>query len=393
MSTYLTPYEFAATETLSRKLFRKKMLPVSEIDYNGRKIEFSKDYLQSMVDAFNGGAFDNVPLQLADSKNTHTNDPERYRGDVVAMDLNDDGLYITVAATDKGAEILSENPKLGISARIVNEYQRSDGKFYAAAVQHALATHDPRIPGLGSWENVDSFSNNGESDMIDLTGETYKKETPVPDFTKEETEALRALLAKADETDASVEDAELTDAELDALLAAVEADLESGADSDEDADVDVTDEADTKVDAKDETKVPAAAGAELSNQHNDSNVELSNQLKAQATELSRVRAELDEQRWATDRNVFVREYGLPPAVVDKAKSVLMGEGKTFNLANGDEVDAGAVMREVLTEVGKLTKMLDLGNEMGSGVDGSPEDVDTSAARSETTKAIRSQLSL
>lgn len=392
MSTYLTPYEFAATQTLSRKLFRKKMLPVSSIDYNGKTIEFSKEYLQTMVDAFNDGAFDNVPLQFADAKNTHTNDPERYRGDVVAMDLSDDGVYITVAATDKGAEVLSENPKLGISARIVNEYQRSDGKFYPAAVQHALATHDPRIAGLGAWESVDSYSNNGESDIMDFTGESYKKETTVPDFTKEETDALRALLAKADETDASAEDAELTDAELEALMAAVEADLASGEDSD-DANEDVTDEADTAVDAKDETKVPVGAGAELSNQHGDANVELSNQLKAQATELSRVRTELDDQRWKRESEMFTREYGLPPALVNLAKPSLKGDGHVTELSNGETVDHGAIMREVLTEFGKLAKMLDLSVEMGSSVEGSNEDADTAATRNEATKAIRSQLSL
>ena len=33
-----------------------------------------------------------------------------------------------------------------MSARIVEDYARSDGKFFTAAVQHVLGTLDPRIP-------------------------------------------------------------------------------------------------------------------------------------------------------------------------------------------------------------------------------------------------------
>jgi len=39
-----------------------------------------------------------------------------------------------------------------------------------------------------------------------------------------------------------------------------------------------------------------------------------------------------------------------------------------DLANGTAVDAGAIMRKVLTEFGKLGKLLDMGMEMGSPLD-------------------------
>lgn len=397
MATILTPLEFSATQTLERRLFRKKVLPIDSINYNGRTIDFTREYLEGIVNSFNNGAFDNVPLQFADADNGHTNAPERYHGDVVAMSLEDDGLYVTVAATPKGAEVLQENPRLGISARIVNGYERSDGKHYPAAMQHVLATHDPRIPGLGVWETVESFSNTTEDGIINLTAEKFgvktieTKDNSVAEkdeaLSADELTKLRALLADLEnpeepdaETDAEVdaeadeEDApELSDDELNELIAELEGETSSDeADSDEEAEV----------------EEPELAGASLSNENNDA-LELANQ---NALELSRVKAELADARWKTERSMFIREYGITPAILDLAAPVLKSEGQTVELSNGETSDASAVMRQVLTEVGKITQMLDLSNELGSGVEGE-EDLNAAAAakRDETTRAVREML--
>lgn len=89
--------------------------------------------------------------------------------------------------------------------------------------------------------------------------------------------------------------------------------------------------------------------------------------------------------------MFIREFGMPPAVIDMAAPVLKGTGHVIDLANGDKVDAGDTMRKVLTEIGKQFKLLDLGTEMGSSVEG---DVDTDAVRETrdaTTKAVRAMM--
>jgi hypothetical protein len=97
-----------------------------------------------------------VALQLAGADNRHTNDPERYAGEVIDAEATDDGLYITVKATDRGNQVLSTNPALGVSARIVEGYERSDGRYFPAAIQHVLATLDPRIPALGPWQTIEA---------------------------------------------------------------------------------------------------------------------------------------------------------------------------------------------------------------------------------------------
>ena len=386
MSIILTPMEFSGTVQLERRLFRKRVLPVDTIQYEGREIEFTPDYLQKMVQSFNDGAFDNVPLQFAADDNKHTNKIEQYRGDVVAMALEDDGLYVTVAATPNGAQWLKENPKVGISARIVNDYDRADGKHFDAAMQHALVTHDPRIPGLGPWSEVNSFSNSNDSDIIDLTGsefgkpdqeKTKEKSVPKKDnsLSEAELERLRSFLAELDEdveddSSADVDDSkddELTDEELAGLLEALDG------------------ESTAETDAKTE---PELADASLSNADNTA-LELANQ---HATELSRIRAELDDERWAVDRTRLMKDLGLPPAVLDMAKPLLKGSGHTIDLANNESVDAGKIMRDVLTEVGKQIKLLDLGNELGSEFEREP-DVSEEAAnrRDETTKAVRAMM--
>ena len=112
-----------------------------------------------------------MPLQFADAANTHTNDPERTRGWITGMELGPDGLYIQAELTPRGQRTLSENPYLGVSARIVEQYQRADGTFFPAAIQHVLGTLDPRIPGLGAWQQTDLA--NESAVVIDLSNLSF----------------------------------------------------------------------------------------------------------------------------------------------------------------------------------------------------------------------------
>lgn len=384
-SVILTPMEFTSTEQLSRQLFRKRVLPVDSIDYDGRKIDFTSAYMNTIVTAFNDGAFDNVPLQFADKNNSHTNEPEQYRGDVVGMSVEDDGLYVTVAATARGAKVLEENPKLGISARIINDYDRSDGKHYTAAVQHVLATHDPRITGLGPWSKVENYSNDNSAAILDLTGIEFpskkkktKKEKSVPDKDKlsnDELAQLRALLNELNSEEASDDapenvDDELTPEELEALIAVLDAD-------DEEAEP-------AAVEAEAEPEL-----VEASNDTANKALELANE---QATELSRVREELDTTKWENEREILMRKNGIPPKIVDLAAPLLKGSGHVLEFANGEKVDAGDIMRNVFTEVGKLVKILDLGNELGNSEGFEPDtSAEAAAKRDETTKAVKAMM--
>ncbi len=175
----LTPWlhQSAAIE-LGGQAWRKRLLPVGEINYQGRKLVFSRDYLEEIAAAFRKGAYDQVPFQLADAKNSHTNDPERFRGEVTDMTVEPDGLWVTVRTTEAGSKVLQMNPRLGVSARIVEDYPRADGVFFPAAIQHVLGTLDPRIPELGSWLPSAELANGGPVTLVDLSACEYAGEPP-----------------------------------------------------------------------------------------------------------------------------------------------------------------------------------------------------------------------
>jgi hypothetical protein len=179
-SALLTPFSTADAVELGNRLWRKKVLPVGDVEYKGRLLHFTRDYLGQLAQAFQNRAYDQVPFQLADAANTHTNDPERTRGEIESMELGDDGLYVTARVNEAGEQVLAANPKLGVSARIVEDYARSDGKHFPAAIQHVLGTLDPRIPGLGAWQAIEAASPEPDQ-VIDFSGASYPGEELSPD--------------------------------------------------------------------------------------------------------------------------------------------------------------------------------------------------------------------
>jgi hypothetical protein len=393
----LTPFTADPARQAGGK-WRKKLLPIGEINYKGRVLKFTRDYLAGLVKSFGERAYDQVPFQLADQTNTHTNDPERTRGQVTAMSLEPDGLWIEMDPTAAGNQVLATNPGLGVSARIVEGYDRSDGKFFPRAIQHVLGTLDPRIPGLGGWAAVEA-ANDAEV-TYDLSGErfTTRKEPGMPELTDEQNaklakllnldpDALAALVASMEPgtapTQAGLEGQEPgdgdgdEDAELDALAAQIEnmtpEELEA---------------LERELEAEDE---PEAVPAGLSNE-----AALALEL-AQATgdenarQLSVITAQLDSERWQNERQRLVAS-GTPPFIADLAQPLLEGGGHTVDLSNGKSVDAGQIMRRVLTEYAKIGQQLGIGVELGTPMDGGDDgDTEVTKAREDVVSRAKAQL--
>ena len=61
---------------LGNGMWRKRLLPVGSVEYKGRQLHFTRNYLAGLVDAFRDKAYDFCPVQIADSSNQHTNAPE-----------------------------------------------------------------------------------------------------------------------------------------------------------------------------------------------------------------------------------------------------------------------------------------------------------------------------
>jgi hypothetical protein len=154
-----------------RKLWRKQILPNDSINYQGRQIRFDTSYHKELVRNFRAGAYPQVPFQLADATNTHTNDPERTRGELVDLRAEPDGLYGYFALSDPS--LVLSNPKLGVSCRILEDYTREhDNRFFGRALQHVLGTLDPKITGMKPWESVELASAQVDS-TVDLASQDW----------------------------------------------------------------------------------------------------------------------------------------------------------------------------------------------------------------------------
>lgn len=344
---YLTPDGGGSAVELSSTLFRKKILPKGTIDYKGRKINFDDAYLADLAASYKDQAYDQVAVQMADKDNTHTLDPDRFRGEVKGVEVAEDGLYATMELSAAGAKAVRENPKLGVSARIVEGYDRSDGKSYPRAMQHVLMTLDPRLPGLGAWTEVSLSGYDADTEILDLTQSAYEGASTV---------------AKTD--DETIDG--LTQAEYDALLVELgidPADLEDGdGETDE-----VTDDTEG-VNAPDVTPVtePAKETVSMSNEDRTA-LNLAND---QIAELKRLRA---EDNFKAEKALYVSK-GVPPALVELARPVLTApDGFTIDLSNGDgdggKIDAAAILRQVLDQA---TGYIEIAKERGHQVDFSHE---------------------
>lgn len=389
----LTPFDHSKAAKTGQQWW-KRVLPVGEISYKGRTLKFTPDYLRGLAQAFTDKAYDQVPFQLADAQNTHTNDPERTRGQITAMEARPDGLWIGMDPTPEGQSVLASNPGLGVSARIVEGYDRSDGKFFPRAIQHVLGTLDPRIPGLGGWQTVDAA--NDVQLTVDLSGETYSgKEPAMPDLDTEQQAKLAKLLNldpdRLAELVAGMEpgtkpdpaalnggdgDGDAEDPELAALLKRID---------------EASDEELEQIAAEFEPE-PEPEPAGLAN---DDSTQLAVEL-AQATgdanseQLRLIQERLDDERWDNERNRLVQD-GTPPHIADLAQPLLHGAGHVVDLAGGKSADAGQIVRKILREYQQLGEQIGLGVELGTPLDGGGDgETDAATERDQIVAAYKTQ---
>jgi hypothetical protein len=133
---------------------------------------------------------------------------------------------------------------------------------------------------------------------------------------------------------------------------------------------------------------PATAGAALTAEA-QAQIDLANSRAEETSlELARVTAALNRAAFEKERDWYSREYGIPPRITDLARPVLEGEGHVVELSNGSSIDAGAIVRRVLKEVGQTVRMLDLSGELGT-----PLDFSADAERAAEDKAAEDRKAL
>jgi hypothetical protein len=113
-----------------------------------------------------------------------------------------------------------------------------------------------------------------------------------------------------------------------------------------------------------------------------------------ARELAVVTARLREEDFQGEKRRLA-DAGVPPYITELARPLLEGAGHAVELSNGKTVDAGAIMRRVLSEYARQARLLDLDVELGSPMD-EPEDAgreDRTAEREDVISRFKSMTGL
>lgn len=318
-------------------LWKKQILPNRKIDYKGRVLDFNRKYFTELARSFKRRAFDQNPIQIADAGNKHNNDPRNFGGDLVDLAIEDDGLYGIFKPSADGAEILQKNPRIGVSARILEGYRRSDGVHFDKALQHVLLTVDPHIPGMKPWEKVAELSADEQpEDTIDLSSETEEEEMPTrkPTQTAATTDSEGEVTLSREEYTAFQEMLQERKAALEFASSLGEDEEDElggggpeGADEDEDED------------DGDEPDVPEQVRLTM---------------EAQSQQI----LELTNQARQREVDAAVRELqreGLAPAIIEAARPLLGMADTAIELSNGEDVNVGEAVRGLLEAVVDLAR--------------------------------------
>lgn len=146
-------------ERVGSRTFRKQILPIGRVAHPDFNLSFDRQLLEKYASNFHEGAYDQVPFVLVDDFNRHNDDPERFRGFVRDMTVERDGLYAVLEMTDRGAELIRDNPQLGVSPRLKPEPDpgASTPRKWPA-IAHVAGTLFPRADGMKGWENFTDLS-------------------------------------------------------------------------------------------------------------------------------------------------------------------------------------------------------------------------------------------
>lgn len=360
----ITTSDLAQTE--DRLTYWKQILPEAHVEYVdqtgvSRTINFDKGYHEDLIQSFREHAIDQTCFQLATPSNNHGRDfdPERQRADVQDLaryeDLPEDvkakvgtapGLYAKMRFfSKKAARAVDQNPNLGVSARVRENFTRADGKFVKRAIIHVLGTIDPRVTGMSSWAAADLSYDPDHGFVLDLSEAQYERNDMSPKNEDQDTSAAPS----GDEIEA------MTDEELDTFLAESAKALgieyipvSDQADDDDDDDLENDDDEDDHEDAAD-ARTPELQGASLSTATSGA-VDLANaqaqQANARALEALTRQAKAE---WREFRSGQIA-LGVPPAIVDLAQPVLARPDEMvvdLSNTNEDDVNVSAILRKLI----------------------------------------------
>lgn len=379
-ATILSPFDFSDAVPAGRRRFWKQILPVTSIDYDGQTIDFDPDFHKKLELAYSEKVYDQIPLVFADGKNTHNEDPRNFGGEIKAMENRGaKGTWALIEADRAAARVIRRNPRLGVSARIMQGVQKG-GKVYDHAVRHVLMTMFPRVQGMEPWQAVD-LSEDANVEVVDLTAESFEQEEGAM---RTKTKTAKATTARAKDktkakaTNPKIDLSALSDDEFDEFLDLAEK-AGIGAVVDPDEEVVEGDEVDEEDETEEESEEPEAKVKkkkskkvvtienESESEGDDDEEEDAQVALSDGVEDPRFTAFLSQHakdQWETIKKGYA-DAGVPPFLVDLAAPVLT-QPETLDLSDGKKkTSAQAVVRGLLDG---MKSIIDLTGEAGHQVD-------------------------
>jgi hypothetical protein len=325
-SALQTPIREGQAEKVGRRRYRKQVLPLGHVDHDGKRLDFTPTYLRQLADSFNDGKMDQVPFILVEGDNSHSQDPEKVRGDVEAVEVASDGLYAVVSLSERGEQLVKDNPKLGVSARINQEDK---------VIEHVAATVNPVVKGMKGWEALDLSA---DEDVLDLTDSEFvptesadsTDEVPTDSLNPEQLKRLAALADRLKDKDVSDRDT-LTDEDIAKLLG-----------SEEEAE---------------EKPEPVAALSKEAQEKIDLAQKDAREAKAAADDAAN---KLAEAEWKTTERDFL-EKGVPPSLLKLAKPHLSTASSTIELSKSDS--QASAMLKMLKEAEGTVELAERGRSV------------------------------
>jgi len=150
------------------RTYRKQILKRGSLRHpnTGKVIQIDDAFLGSIVANFNNGAVDHVQIPAATDTNEHSDDPERNLGEVVGLDVTEDGLFAHMEFRKDSVLDAPGKTILGASALLSLDYDdNSTGEKIGPTLLHVCATNRPYITGMDGYgelvaASVDTGSNN-----------------------------------------------------------------------------------------------------------------------------------------------------------------------------------------------------------------------------------------
>lgn len=371
-TSILSPIALSEPVKAGRRRFWKQILPVTEITYDGKKIAFDPKFHLDLATAFKGKAYDQVPIVFAGEQNNHNMDPRNFAGDIIKTEYRGpakgQGTWALIEADRDGARAIKRNPKLGVSARIVQGVEKADGRFFNRAINHVLLTMNPKVTGMSPWQAVD-LSEVADTEVVDLTAEHYTEGKTMPKGTKSRGDRRQIDLSA------------LSDEDFNSMLDLA---TRAGAVLDDDVEDELVDE--DEIEDEEEVVVPprrkksrvkTTKVVERESEDNGDDGEEDDPEEDTDTDLSEFRREFRQHRadtaatnWKAKRGMYLAS-GVPPVLLDLAEPVLsQPEHMTLDLSDDEEFDVHEFATQMLDQV---THIIDMGGEIGNAYDLSADD--------------------